>query len=313
VLREAWHHASIAAEQDPTFPLPHIYLGRIEELRGNRWFEAAAHYKDAIAINPNELSALQNLARCCEILREPENAIQYYHRAIKVDPKHAPAWFNLGNAHKLASSMDSRDPDLNHPEEAIKAYRKVLELQPADVPAHINLAIHLADTVQAASEGEVDPQFRQTRVEEALRLLEYARQLEPWNARVYLNAAVILMNEDRPTGAIKKLNEGLSTLARENPQRRVIESYLNQVRTAALSDGDDQDLVEPVPTSVGTEDAPSSSTEEPATPPLSITQPRQSHEVQSYSHPEAMAVRDLSRLARRADDPRIEPASLCRR
>lgn len=58
-------------------------------------------------------------------------AADYFRKAIRIDPKYALAWFNLGNA------LD----DLKSHHGAIDAYQQAVKLAPRYGDAHYNLAI----------------------------------------------------------------------------------------------------------------------------------------------------------------------------
>nr|2AVP_A Chain A, synthetic consensus TPR protein [Methanothrix harundinacea 6Ac] len=49
-----------------------------------------------------------------------DEAIEYYQKALELDPRSAEAWYNLGNAYYKQGDYD----------EAIEYYQKALELDP---------------------------------------------------------------------------------------------------------------------------------------------------------------------------------------
>jgi len=74
-----------------------------------------------------------NIAGSLVKLRQPEQALQYYRKAIEIDPNYGRAYYNLAVALT----------DLNRPDEAIEAYRQAVRVRPTDALAHQNLAMLL--------------------------------------------------------------------------------------------------------------------------------------------------------------------------
>ena len=51
---------------------------------------------EAIDIQPNNVSILNNLGTACKKLGETKNAIGYYEKVIQIDPNNTNAHYNLG-------------------------------------------------------------------------------------------------------------------------------------------------------------------------------------------------------------------------
>ena len=82
---------------------------RIEEKTAEEWFELGLEEKD------------------------PKKKIEYYSKCLKLDPKNADAWHNIGSA------LD----DLGRYEEAIRCYDRALEIDPRDVVVWNNKGVAL--------------------------------------------------------------------------------------------------------------------------------------------------------------------------
>jgi tetratricopeptide (TPR) repeat protein len=65
-------------------------------------------------------------------------AIAAYRKALEIDPKNAPAYYNLGVA--LGRK--------NQPDAAIAAFSKALEIDPKNAPAYYNLGVALGEKNQ---------------------------------------------------------------------------------------------------------------------------------------------------------------------
>ena len=91
--------------------------------------EAIAHYRKALAIQPDYADASCNLAGALLSNGDLDGAIAYYSACLAVSPNQAEAQYNLASALFRTGRMD----------EAIVHYQKVLELSPENADARANL------------------------------------------------------------------------------------------------------------------------------------------------------------------------------
>jgi tetratricopeptide (TPR) repeat protein len=96
----------------------------------NRPAEAAAAYREAIRLEPEDPVLHFNLGNALHACGETAAAAEHFRRAAECDPCYVEAWNNLGNM--LA--------DLEQTDQAIKAYEKALRLVPTYADAQYNLA-----------------------------------------------------------------------------------------------------------------------------------------------------------------------------
>jgi len=134
-------------EQNPNSYLAHGNLGNLL-LKSGQMGEAEYHYREVIRIHPNSAEAWNNLGvvmsgRGNDIEREME----YYDRAIALDPNYVDAFFNKGNALMTHSRLA----------EAEACYRRALQLAPAFVQAHNNLGVSL---MRQGKLNEAEAEFR---------------------------------------------------------------------------------------------------------------------------------------------------------
>src|SRR5262249_18622264 len=97
---------------------------------------AAAAYRKALAIDPDLVPAIVNLANIHYARDEMIEAQALYERAIGLDRDCFEAYFNLGNIHH----------DLGRYEDALVCYRGAVRLNPGYPDAHFYLAVTLEKT-----------------------------------------------------------------------------------------------------------------------------------------------------------------------
>jgi len=93
--------------------------------------EAIEDYSKAIELNPNDAEAYNNRGTAYDELQHQEEAIGDYSKAIELDPNDAEAYNNRGNAYG----------ELQHQEEAIGDYNKAIELNPNLAVAYLNRGV----------------------------------------------------------------------------------------------------------------------------------------------------------------------------
>ena len=141
--------------------------------------DAVAAYASAVALDPDNADARNNLGNALVELGRSEAAIPHLAEALALRPDHAPAHYNLGNAlvaagrgaeaeerFRSALRLDPRHAGalnnlgnllrtLQRPEEAAECYRRVIALHPTLAGAHNNLgsvllALHRPEAAEVA-------------------------------------------------------------------------------------------------------------------------------------------------------------------
>jgi tetratricopeptide (TPR) repeat protein len=149
---------------------------------------------------------LYNLAGvCAAAAEEPENAKQYWLRAVELNPNGAEAYAHLGQLYEKFNLLDEAekyyrkeiaiDPDpvvlsnlgilltkSKRYAEAEECYRQALSVNPGNAIAHSNLGVLLADLKQ---DNEAEQCYRK------------AISLDPDNPRVFSNLGVLLARNKR--------------------------------------------------------------------------------------------------------------------
>lgn len=103
--------------------------------RLGEWEQAAARYREALALAPSVAETHFSLANALARLGDAPAAIAALREALAHDPGHAGARTNLGNMLRAAGQ----------PEAALDEYRRALYLRPQDPAARYNLGTALAD------------------------------------------------------------------------------------------------------------------------------------------------------------------------
>jgi TolB-like protein/DNA-binding winged helix-turn-helix (wHTH) protein/Tfp pilus assembly protein PilF len=119
-------------EREPNSSLLHQVLGALRRTQ-NRLTEARIEYEMAIALNPNNVTALRNLGLTLMLLAQPEAAIPYIEKALLLDPQGFNSnisYLNFGRCHLL----------LGHLNEAIELLSKSRAANPRYWVTHLWLA-----------------------------------------------------------------------------------------------------------------------------------------------------------------------------
>jgi Flp pilus assembly protein TadD len=161
--------------------------------------EAAEAYARGATVNPHNADLRNGWAAALIDLHRYDEAALRLDEAIRADPRHAKAHFNLG----IVLAAQGRST------EAVAAYRQSIALDPNSAEAHYNLAVVLA---AANSLVEAEAEYRQ------------AIALRPQYAEAYNNLGVTLGRQDRFAEAIDAFRKSLAI----NPSNPSAEKNLAQ-------------------------------------------------------------------------------------
>ena len=147
---------------DPNFIESKLLLANISA-KNRDFIKTKKLLNEAIDLQPNNVSVLNNLGTACKELGETKSAVSYYKQVIKIDPNNANAYYNLGaicydlkqlkeakfylqKTTELQSSfalpffvLGNIYADLKEYENAISNYQKALAINYNLVGAHNNL------------------------------------------------------------------------------------------------------------------------------------------------------------------------------
>jgi protein O-mannosyl-transferase len=145
---------------------------------------AIQYYRRAIGINPNYVSALVNLGNVLRARGEYSEAVGLYKRAISLDPKSPDPWINLGNVYGQEGWA----------KEAKSAYERAIALKPDDTQAIINLGVTYQRLGNLAA---------------AKRQYETAISIDGTQPAVYCNLGALLVQEGNADAAIEQFTRAI--------------------------------------------------------------------------------------------------------
>lgn len=158
-------------------------LGIVSAEAGNPR-SAIDYYQRAIAINPEYVSAMVNLGNLFRAQGKYVEAIALYRRAISFNPRSPEAWIDLGNAYGQEGSA----------EQAKSAYETALRFNPDDTRAIINLGATLQ---------------RSGNLSEAKQQYERAISIDPNQAAVYCDLGALLVEQGNADSAVDQFTKAL--------------------------------------------------------------------------------------------------------
>ena len=154
-------------------------------MTGKQFAAAAAEWKKALELQPDEASAQYNLGLSLFQAGQPIEAIEHYERALQLSPEYPEAHINLGSALSSLGRLD----------EALVHFQKAVDLDAARTSAQTNLATTLA---------------RKGRFAEAIPHFEIAIQREPDNAETQSGMGWALAMTGRMEDAMPHLERAVS-------------------------------------------------------------------------------------------------------
>ena len=150
----------------------------------HRLDDAIAHYRRALAVQPDYAPAYSNLAVALREQNRIDEAVASYEQALKIQPEFATAHYNFANL-----LLERGDPAA-----AIDHFERAIRKEPASADAHGNLGIAFVLT---------------GRIDEALREFREAIDLDPASAKAYRNLGDALSSQNRWSEAISALHRAV--------------------------------------------------------------------------------------------------------
>ncbi len=174
--------SALAAQYPNAFLLHNLMGGAHTGLK--QYDDAVACFTKALQINPSYASAHNNMGNALKDKGDSRAAINSYKNALRVKPDFAEAHSNMGNALKNIGDLDA----------ALASYRNALQLSPTLSVSHNNMGIVLKDL------GEL---------EAAIESYNKALQLRPNYAEAYNNKGLALHNQGDLDAAIGSYQQAL--------------------------------------------------------------------------------------------------------
>jgi len=182
-FQEALEKTLILSQKYPDKSLLHNISGACYQ--GLEQFETAVeYYKKAIAINPSYYKAHYNLGGVLHNLGKLNTALESFEKAISIEPNYAEAHNNIGNLFKELGQFDN----------AIKSFRKAIEIKPNYLEAHYNIGRTFQD---------------QDNMEAAISSYEEVLVIKPDFAELHNNLGVIFHGIGEINSALYHLKEAV--------------------------------------------------------------------------------------------------------
>jgi cytochrome c-type biogenesis protein CcmH/NrfG len=84
-----------AADREPKNAAPRAQLGDLY-FGSERFDDSIKWYEEALALTPDDVRVSSQLAMAYYYTNQTDRAVQQLERTVKMNPKHAEAWLNLG-------------------------------------------------------------------------------------------------------------------------------------------------------------------------------------------------------------------------
>jgi len=202
---------------DATVAQAHFTLGNLQKDSGQR-VAAIVSYSKVLALDPQNIEALNNKGACLQVLGNHQEAIENFDKALAINPNHLFAMMNKGTSlHKLnrfdesltvtsrAFAIDPQMPEVLHNyginliklgrhEEALEYFRSEILIAPNKLDVHLSLgnALHSLHKYQ-----------------EAIEVFQDAINLDPNYIDAYINMAGSMQELGRHCETIELLNQAL--------------------------------------------------------------------------------------------------------
>lgn len=234
--RQALDHWHRAAELDPNWAEPHYNSGLVYHYDLHDEPEAIRAWQRALALNPDHVASLGQLAAARRRQGRHEEAAAHWQRTIQVDPQNADAFYNLG----LVFCYDLHDV-----ETALTFWRQTVAIDSLHWDARYNLGLTLYKTgayqqsltywQQAVALRPDNPQGHNGlgsiykalgRHAEAVAAWQQSVQLAPDYVTAHFNLGLIYLHQlDQPQAAQIHLRQVLA-LRPDHPQAAQIKAVL---------------------------------------------------------------------------------------
>ena len=203
-------------------PLPPLVRAKLTEAirlhQAGQLKEAAAVYAFVLQMQPRQFDALHRLGIVCIQQNNPQRAIEWLRKALKVNPESAHAHSNLGNALLASQQTDAAvasfdraiaiAPDfaeahvnrgdalrrLRQFEAAVGSFKQAIALQPDLMPAYANLGKTLEDLGQS---------------DQAVAVFDQAIAISPDSAAAFYNRGNALKANQQPDAALASYDQAI--------------------------------------------------------------------------------------------------------
>ena len=223
----------------------------VQEHQNNNLQDAQNYYQKVLKIDPNYVSALNNLGIIFQDLEENQKATECFEKAVKINPNYADAHNNLGliynklndyqNAKECFEKAIEINPNhsqalnniagifinLKDIQKAKKCYEKVLQIDPNNIQS-INALSSLLSAYAFEYKSEVDKDsFKKL-------ILFLFRKKNISLGAIVKNVILILLSKDDTVNLLKIINSESSLLTNEIAQNLLKEELFHLMLQKAI-------------------------------------------------------------------------------
>lgn len=244
----AVRHLTEAAEADPTFAEPSLYLGQLYHQRLKELDNAEQAYRDALSRKPDDAKTLYKLGSVLSDKGDHEMAVEELSRAVEIDEDHARAWFRLGLSQQALTEYPAAVESFS---KSIRANprMKMDEDDPGGAAYHALGDLYLRygfydkaldvydnallnnEDVARLNAGRGVAQLKLERYEDAAESFERAIEQDPSHVPATFNLAVVHNQLGQHDAAIEVLEQYLGRSA-DQARRSAAQGLLQELRTA---------------------------------------------------------------------------------
>ena len=185
------------------------------------WTDSQALWEHTLAVTGENVSAHLNLGEVLDDHGKLEEAISHYSEGLRLEPHHANAHYNLGNALAKSGGSARLDAAASHLTEALRikpnfpeAHNSLgicylLQGKPDKATMEFSAAIRLKPDYASAHNNLGTTLGNQGRIDEAISEYAEAVRFEPGNAETHTNLAILLAKQGKENDAIGHFSAAL--------------------------------------------------------------------------------------------------------
>ena len=201
--------------------------------RNSDWTDEYSLFSSGLKVNAGNAKLFNNVGHALESQGRHDEALQYFHAAVKVQPDDIGAHINIGRSYNHLGRYQEAETAYLQAKSLLPRPKKGESYQARVAPNHLNVFLNLATLISRNESRleEADFLYRQAismrsdytqayinrgdiliklnRTKEAQEVYERALSFDNKNADIYYNLGVVLLEQGRHKQALAYLNKAL--------------------------------------------------------------------------------------------------------